>query len=177
MAKASTTALVMSVLDAGLGGLVREDRHRHRLDVVRKVAAERIAAARDADGEQGKAERERATGSCHARVTMFTRRLGTTTTFSTRRSPDPRLHPVVAEGQLPHLIVGGVDADEEPAAYLAVDLDDDGHLCLLERRRIGDRPALLEETLAVAELIPQLLGHVRAERARGDAGWSRPPRA
>ena len=68
-----------------LGRLVREHRHRHRLDVVREVAAERIAAARETDGEQGQAECRRAAGPCHARVTMFTRRLGTTTTFSMRR--------------------------------------------------------------------------------------------
>src|SRR6266850_3846956 len=73
------------VLDRGLASLVREDRHRHGLDVVREVPAERIAAAREGDGEQGEAECPRAAGVCHARVTMLTRRFGTTTTFSTRR--------------------------------------------------------------------------------------------
>src|SRR5207245_9811880 len=72
-------------LDGGLRRLVREDRHRDRLDVVRKVAVRRVATAGEADGEQGKQEGGRAAAPVHARVTMFTRRLGTTTTFSTRR--------------------------------------------------------------------------------------------
>src|SRR5262249_57980292 len=72
-------------LDPGLPGLVGENRHRDRLDVLREVPAKRIAAAGDGGGEQ--AERERAASSPHARVTMLTRRLGTTTTFSTRRCP------------------------------------------------------------------------------------------
>src|SRR5262249_8210968 len=72
-------------LDPGLPGLVGENRHRDRLDVLREVPAKRIAAAGDGGGEQ--AERDRAAHSPHARVTMLTRRLGTTTTFSTRRCP------------------------------------------------------------------------------------------
>src|SRR5207244_439291 len=72
------------VLDGRLAGLVREDRYGHRLDVVGEISTKRIAAARER-GERGEAERERAAGSRHARVTMLTRRFGTTTTFSTRR--------------------------------------------------------------------------------------------
>src|SRR5438309_3047072 len=72
-------------LDRRLGGPVREDGYRDGLDVIGKIAAERIAAAREADGEQREAEGRRPPGPCHARVTMLTRRLGTTTTFSTRR--------------------------------------------------------------------------------------------
>src|SRR5262249_19165831 len=65
---------------------------------------------------------------------------------------------------------GGVDADLEPAAHLAVDLHDDRDLRLLQRRRIGDGPALLEEALTMAELLPQLLGHVRAEGPQQEQG-------
>src|SRR4029450_7685284 len=72
-------------LDPRLPGLVGEDRHRDRLDVVRKVPVKRIATAGDGGGEQ--AERERAASSPPARVTVLTRRLGTTTTFSPRRPP------------------------------------------------------------------------------------------
>src|SRR2546426_11578433 len=73
------------VLDGRLAGLVREDRNGHRLAVVGEISTKRIAAARERGGERGEAERERAAGSRHARVTMLTRRFGTTTTFSTRR--------------------------------------------------------------------------------------------
>src|SRR5262245_9706172 len=73
------------VLDPGRSGLVDEERHRDGLEVLRKGPVERIPAAGDGGGEQS--ERKRAAYSPHARVTMLTRRLGTTTTFSTRRCP------------------------------------------------------------------------------------------
>src|SRR5262249_59209136 len=72
-------------LDGGLAGLVREHRHRPGLDVIGKIAAERIAAACEAEGVERQAERRRAAGPRYARVTNLTGRLGTTTNISTRR--------------------------------------------------------------------------------------------
>src|SRR5207237_4075972 len=83
---------------------------------------------------------------------------------------DPGPHALVAEGHLADPIVGRVDIDEQAAAHLAVDLDDDRDLRLLERCWIDHGPALLEEALAVAELRPELLGHVRTEGAEQQQG-------
>src|SRR5205814_3444879 len=71
-------------IDARLGGAVPENRHTDRADVPWQRAAERVAAA----GERHRHQRERddTERAPHARVTMLTRRLATTTTRSTARS-------------------------------------------------------------------------------------------
>src|SRR3989475_4266320 len=64
---------------------VEEDRHGDRADVGRQRAAERVAARAETQGRDGQHQHAEA-GRRHARVTMLTRRLATTTTRSTERS-------------------------------------------------------------------------------------------
>src|SRR5262249_15595357 len=71
-------------LGARLVAAALEDGHGDGLEVTGKMALERVSAAldrpQDEDGQESARER-----SAHARVTMFTRRPGTTTTLATWR--------------------------------------------------------------------------------------------
>src|SRR5262249_45160758 len=71
-------------LDPGLGRAVLEDGHRHGAKGGRKRAGEGVAARADRQGREGQGEP--AKRPPHARVTILTSRLATTTTRSTARS-------------------------------------------------------------------------------------------